>query len=213
MTQIDYIESKCPICGETSSQQILISTNSWGYPDLDLRPAPMQRDTMSTWVFECPHCGYVSNRFDEEPTITKDFLNSEEYLTCDGIEFEGKLSKRFYRNYLIAKHDNDAKSCFYNLLYCAWDCDDKKDPNASHIRKLAIPYITELIEKDDEVRNNYLAIKADILRRCGEFDHLIDEYCDIATDDETINKVIRFQIAKAKENDISCYTVEDVVSD
>jgi hypothetical protein len=56
-------------------------------------------------------------------------------------------------------------------------------------------------------------MKADLLRRCGEFDQLIKEYSNITTDEEIINKVIKFQIQKANENDTTCYTVEDVVNE
>ena len=213
MTMINNIEMECPVCGKKTPQPVLFSTNTFGYPDLDLRPAPMQRDTMDTWILECPNCGYVSSNFDSEPTITKDFLKSDAYTTCDGIEFKGKLAKRFYRNYLIAKHNNNAAGCFNNLLHCAWDCDDKEDPNAAHVRKLALPYITGLIEIDSEGKNNYLAMKADLMRRCGEFDQLINEYSDIITGEEIINRVIQFQIQKAKEKDTTCYTVEDVVNE
>ncbi len=61
MTIIDQFEKKCQVCGKTSMHPVLMSTNSFGYPDLDLRPAPMQRDTMDTWLDECPHCGYVAS--------------------------------------------------------------------------------------------------------------------------------------------------------
>ena len=72
MTIIKDIETECSVCGETTEQPVLMSTNSWGYPDLDLRPPEMQRSTMHVWIQECPHCGYsfpkvISNMTGKSP--------------------------------------------------------------------------------------------------------------------------------------------------
>ena len=88
MTIITKIEMKCSVCGKTSQRAVMTSTNSWGRPDLDLRPAPMYRDTINVWLMECPHCGYVAARLDNELKTSPDFLKSEEYLTCEGNDFK-----------------------------------------------------------------------------------------------------------------------------
>ena len=212
MTMIEQIEMKCSVCGKTSPQPVLFSTNTMGYPDLDLRPAEMQRSTMSTWVLECPHCGYVSGQLDGEVKITEDFLKSEEYMSCDGHEFEGRLSRLFYKNYLIAKESGTSMGCFMNLQRCAWDCDDHEDDNAIDIRKKAIAYADELIGLDDEAKNNLLVIKSDLLRRSRQFDKLIEEYSNLRIGEEILDKIIQFEIEKAKEKDTNCYTVEDVIT-
>lgn len=211
MTMIYEIEQDCPVCGKPSRQPMLTSTNTMGYPDLDLRPAEMQRSTMDTWVHECPHCGYVSQSFRNETDITEDFLKSEEYLNFEGFEFESHLSGRFFRAYLIAKKLNDKRRCFFNLLHCAWKCDDAEDENAKEIRKLALSYIDEF-EADEEEKKNLLCMKADLLRRSGQFDRLIDEFKDIIIGDETRDQIINFQIEKAGQKDTSCYTVEDAIN-
>lgn len=211
MTMIDDIEMICSVCGKSSPQPVLLSTNAFGYPDLDFRPPSMQRETMNTWVHECPHCGYVSQNLADELQISKDFLKTDEYLTCDGHDFKGKLSGIFYRQYLIARQMNDTMKCFLALRNCAWKCDDYSDENSSAIRKKAIPYIDELIQNHYEDRDSYLLIKADFLRRSGEFEQVIGEYESVTFDDDVLNKIILFQIEKAKENDVQCYTVEDVV--
>ena len=208
MTIIHDFDQKCPVCGKLSPQPMLTSTNAMDYPDLDMRPAEMQRSTMHTWVLECPHCGYAGN-FRNETQITEDFLKSDSYQTCDGMEFIGKLSKRFYKAYLISKESEDLTKCFFNLLHCAWDCDDKNDPNATKIRKLAVENIDKL-EYDESERKNFLAIKADLLRRSGEFDRLIEEFSDIIIGEEIYDDIIQFQIKKALKKDTECYTVGDV---
>ena len=211
MTLIDNFDQKCSVCGKSSPQPELLSTNSSGYPDLDLRPPEMQRSTMNTWIHECPHCGYVAGSLEDELKISSDFLKTEKYLTCDGYAFRGKLSKLFYKSYLIAKETHNPLICFISLRNCAWDCDDWDDENAADIRRLAIPYLDELIRDDEENRNNILVMKSDFLRRSGEFEKLIREYENLTLGEELLDNIIRFELQKADENDTNCYTVEDVV--
>lgn len=214
MTVIRDIEMKCSVCDNTSRQPILSSTNAWGTPDLDLRPPEMQRSTMITWVLECPHCGYVAGDLSDESEISEEFLKTEKYLTCDGIEFERDLSERFYRGYLISEETDNLEGCFLNLHHCAWTCDDAEDlENAKKIRKLAIAVISKLIQQDDEENHNLLLRKADLLRRSGEFDQVIEEYKDRIFGDELLDKIVTFQILKAREGDDACYTVEDVTNE
>ena len=103
MTIIRDIETECSVCGETTEQPVLMSTNSWGYPDLDLRPPEMQRATMHVWIQECPHCGYVAGDLSDELEISKDYLKCEEYKTCEGNDFKSDLAGRFYKRHMIAR--------------------------------------------------------------------------------------------------------------
>lgn len=64
----------CGLCGEEYTQHSVGSYSTFGGPDLDGRPAPMLRSTMSHWVKECPHCGYVRDRLDEAPELDRDTL-------------------------------------------------------------------------------------------------------------------------------------------
>ena len=98
-----------------------------------------------------------------------------------------------------------------SLRNCAWKCDDYDDENAKAIRKIALPYIDELIEKDVEDKNSLLLIKSDFLRRIGEFEQVINEYEKLTIGDEVMDRIVQFQIQKAIEKDTDCYTVKDVV--
>ncbi|MBQ2666527.1 hypothetical protein [Methanobrevibacter sp.] len=210
MTTIRDFDEKCPVCEKTSPQQVMMSTSTWGYPDLDLRPAEMKRSSMFAWLNECPHCGYISGNFENEPCITKDFLKSEKYLTCDGIEFSSKLSAKFFKAYLIANEEKDTQKCFFNLLHCAWTCDDAGDSNAVKIRKMALDHF-DYLEYGDGEKKDYLAMKADILRRSGQFDRLTSEFSDVVIGEEPYDTIIGFQIQKAIERDTGCYTVGDAI--
>ncbi len=119
MTNIGKIEIECSVCGGSSDQFLLLSTNTMGAPDLDLRPAEMQRSTMHLWVVECPHCGYVANDLSNQLKISEDFLKTDKYLGCDGFKFKDDLAVKFYKNYLILNESGDVEGSFYNLLHCA----------------------------------------------------------------------------------------------
>ena len=210
MTTIIPVDQKCSVCGYTSEQRVLGSTNSWGYPDLDLRLAPMQRDTMRLWIVECPHCGYVAHQLDDELKIPEDFLKSEGYLTCDGNEFKSSVARRFYRRFMIEREIGNDYQCFLNLHRCAWSCDDNEDPLARDIRMLAMEYLDRIIDLDTNERDALILIKADFLRRTLQFDKVIEEFKDTTLDDERYTQIIRFQILKAGESDSNCYTGKDV---
>lgn len=213
MTIIDQFEKSCPVCGKTSMHPVLMSTNSFGYPDLDLRPAPMQRDTMDTWLDECPDCGYVASSLENEPEVSLDFLKTDGYITCDGNDFKRDLSKRFYRHYLISKELNNHNSEFFALLHCAWTCDDAEDELAVKVRKMALKSFENYETENEDEKKNLQVMKADLLRRSLQFEELIEEYENFTSDDELIYFIVRFQLECAIKKDSGCYTVEDVVNE
>ena len=215
MTNMTQIEMKCSVCGKTSEQPVILSTNNFGYPDLDTRPPEMYRSTMNTWILECPHCGYVAKNLEEELKINEDYLKSNKYKTCNVINFKSDLSKNFYKRYLIESENSEDINAYFALLYCAWACDDSEDlENSKFTRQLAIELADKII-KDNKNSNddveNLIVMKADLLRRTGEFNQLIKDYEKLTLKDELLNKIIKFQVEKAYEKDNKCYTVEEVL--
>ena len=204
------IEEVCFVCENESRQTVLASTNQFGAPDLDLRPPEMARSTMCWWVHECPHCGYVSEDLSDETTVTKEWLESEEYLSLDNIKFEDELAIIFYKRYLINNKERHYKSAFNALLRSAWACDDANDvENAVYCRKKAIETLKKF-KASGKQKDTFVLIKADLLRRSGQFDLLIEELKDKTFSDEFLNKVAGFQIEKARQKDTACYTLADV---
>ena len=53
-------------------------------------------------------------------------------------------------------------------------------------------------------------VRADLLRRTGQFNVLIKEYENVTFSDDLLNDIVAFQIKKAKEESDGCYTVDDV---
>ena len=100
---------------------------------------------------------------------------------------------------------------FDSIMRCAWACDDSLDlDNAIYCRKLAL----EVIEKlQGENKEDLLVIKADILRRSGQFDIVINKYKNKKFKNDILNKIIKFQILKCNEHDVKCYTVSDALGE
>ena len=228
MTEMMQIEMECSVCGKTSEQWVLLSSNKFGYQDLDTRPPEMYRSTMKTWILECPHCGYVAKNLKEELKINEEYLKSNEYKTCNDINFKSDLSKIFYKKYLIDSEKFEDKDAYFALLHCAWACDDAKDLEKSkYIRQLAIELVDKIIKDNKNINDNvetkqdfrrksndvdnFIVMKADLLRRIGEYDQLIKDYERLTLKDELLNKIIKFQVEKAYEKDNKCYTLEEVL--
>ena len=204
------ISVKCSVCGKSSKQTILLSSNRFGAPDLDLRPPQMMRGTMRWWIQECPRCGYVAKSLDDKTNVTSKWLQSAEYRACNDIDFSSSLAKRFYRHYLISEKQRNVNDAFYAVLHAAWACDDTGDTeNAVRCRTLALNELEKMIASGPS-NEDFLVLKADLLRRTGAFDALIEEYQNKAFSSDLLNRIIAFQIAKAKLGDTACYTVADV---
>lgn len=211
MTKILSKKYTCAVCGATNDYNILVSTNCFGSPDLDLRPAEMQRSTMFAWLQECPECGYVSAQVSDPTIMTKKWLKSEGYLTCDGIDFKSYLAKKFYKSYWINLECINTKGAFFAILHAAWACDDERDDeNACRCRRLAIPLATRLIKKGYEKMDSLMLVRADLMRRAGQFEELIETYSKVRFEDDLYNRILQFQIERAEKKDRSCYTVDRV---
>jgi hypothetical protein len=213
MSTFREFNKKCAICGTESKHNILMSTNSFGSPDLDLRPPEMRRSTMWLWIQRCPCCDYVNYDIESESSANEEFLKSYEYSSNDGLEFKSELADRFYKHYKIMMLDRKYMDAYSALLRCAWSCDDRRDiNNAKHVRKMAVNMFEKLprLKKGNE---NIIAQYIDVLRRCGELDEIIDKFSDFKAKDDVIQKVIDFQIALAKKGDTGVYTVRDALDE
>lgn len=201
---------KCRVCGKKSTQRVISSTNSFGSPDLDLRPPEMKRGTMPFWVHECPSCGYVADDLSDGTIADELWLACDGYTKCDGIPFASELAKRFYRRYLIAVLDTDTDAAYAAARNAAWASDDVGDEKSATVcRNLAAKELARLIEKRPAVCELRICL-CDILRRAGRFDEAIAAAREAKTSEEFLQKILAFEIARAEEHSTACYTVADV---
>lgn len=199
------------MCGKESEFSVLTSTNCFGSPDLDLRPAQMQRSTMNLWVQRCPECGFVSEQVSDSCKVTKDFIESCDYINSDGCQFKSFLADAFYKQYMILLESKKHVDAYSALLHCAWACDDKWDTeNAIKIRKKMVS-LFPCLPTTKRKNPNIVAQYVDVLRRSGNFDKIIIDFENYEVDNEIIKKVIDFQVELSKEKDNRVYTVSDVL--
>ena len=79
MTTIFEEEVICAVCGMKQTVQEMGSTSSFGAMDLDTRPPPLRRSTMSLWVHECGECGYVAPELGEAVERAARIVASADY--------------------------------------------------------------------------------------------------------------------------------------
>ena len=117
---------KCRMCGCSSDQTIVCSTNQIGSPDLDLRPPRMERNMQQFRVQECPFCSYANLSIEMKPPkgVTLDWLRLESYQSCDGIGFVNAKERKYYRYYLICRKQGRLSKLFQALRCTIWMCDD-----------------------------------------------------------------------------------------
>lgn len=210
MTTMRERTCKCFVCGTKRNYRILTSTNSFGSMDLDTRRPGMIRHTMSLWAQECPNCGYVASDIDEKTTVTREYLNSKDYLRCDGILFRSSLAKRFYKGYLISKQDNNIDQAMWFSLYAAWASDDMRNNSAAkECRKQCVKMINKIIAKNGK-NEELLILKCDLLRRMGCFKTVITEYSGMKFENELLQKIADFEVKLAKSRNTHVYTLDDV---
>lgn len=213
MSTFRKIEITCSVCGEKSSFNVLMSTNSFGSPDLDLRPPEMQRSTMWLWVQKCPHCNYVNANISSKTSLPKEYFSSLEYLGCESLSMPNELADKFYKLYMIKRDSGNYDDAYSALLRCAWVCDDSRKKELSCLMREKMVKIYDKLSKKVKENENSVTQFADVLRRCGMFDTVIEKFADYEAKDEVIGKVIKFQVELAKNKDDKVYTVRDALDD
>lgn len=208
MTLIDRITYVCPICGAKSSSMALKSTSTFGASDLDTRPPEKKRSTLGLELQICRSCHYVS--YDMSEPVSEDvkqFVLSDEYrsrVTRDYIHDYINLSDIFLcdKNYLWA---------FLALLKAAWVADDIPDEiRAAEMRKKALYFFDNILEHTGIMENNadvLTLIKADLYRRTGNFDQVMDLCSNYYTEDLLIADSLEYEMELAAKGDTGCHTV------
>lgn len=201
---------KCFICESKNQYKVITGHTSFGSQDLDLREPEMQRSTIWWWVEECPVCGYVSVQVDDTTSITRDYLETPAYKTCDGINFKSNCASKFYKQHLICLSDNKLREAFFALLHAAWVCDDVEDKGNSILcRKKSLPILSEIIEAGPEDKAELKIIKMDVLRRAGLFDDVKAEFGETRYWRKLLNNIASFQLYLCENKDTRCYRIED----
>ena len=226
----------CALCGQSSEHFVLGSTNAFGSPDLDLRPAEMQRSTMEQWIEECPHCGYAHKTIEEKvagiDTPPQLFANvdetpasqlwrrlSDEYRSVSDrtSEPERNLVRRFLTASKVAEIAGSADDAAHYALCAAWAADDYNDQATALIcRDLAADFFRAIglgTDRPSDIQTVNATRLTDVLRRAKHWEEAIalSDQMLAGELDETIRAVLTFEREASLKQDAACYTIADAL--
>lgn len=207
---VQEYEVVCSVCGGKSDHSIIKQSDTKGAPDLDLRPAEPHRSTMNYWVMECPHCGYCNDMLINSADFDHEYFKSTEYLTLGGIKTDNELASQFIKKALVNIKNHNLPEAVQSYLYAAWVFDDNScTESAKECRMTAVNIIDQ---NSDAFKNNdnFQILKADMLRRSGEFDRVINEYNGKKFANIILTVMSEFEVRRSKKSDSAVYCSDDV---
>ena len=161
---------KCCLCGSENECSVLGSTNTMGSPDLDLRPAQMERGTMHGWFQECESCHYVSVDLTQASDNARSIVESDDYQALIGNSDLPPIARRFALCSLLNAHDREIAGTA--LLRAAWVCDDEENSDqAKSFRNQAADTLKKLQPFENSEEHATLAtMLIDVFRRAERFE-------------------------------------------
>ena len=219
MTTLGSSETTCAICAEVSEHTTIASTNSFGSPDLDLRPPEMKRSTMAFWIQECPACGYSAGSIEDASSGTKTVMTSEVFLALQSGPLNKTLAGKFLKASLIAEASNDFNSAADNVLCAAWAADDARDEDgACRYRDKSADLFLKSLNGVHETAEKTIVTKTrlvDILRRATRWDEASKIASELLQEDmdPTIRSILTFQKTAVDNKDAQPYTVAQAMGD
>ena len=211
---------KCALCGSTSQQEVLYSSNTlFGSADLDGRPAEMLRSTMRAWVHECPSCGYCSYNLEEKIDGAKDTTKSASYVQTLADKNVDELVRRFLCLAQILDAAGDKKAALENTIHASWAADDAGDKaKAYEIRRRILEKLDDLTTSGDkfwdEVAGDHL-LASEVFRRIGDFKKAVDyAIAGLQLDPEIeVQKALRYELALIAQGDTKSHQVVEALEE
>ncbi len=215
MTMIVPQKVTCALCGRESTHPILLSTNTFGEPDLDFRDPPMARDTIDWWLQECPGCGVVHHNLARAEALDPKIVSSSAYREAGMQPGFPKLARRFVRHALLVC-GTDTLAAGKNYLHAAWVCDDarrKEFARELRGRSADLWLSIDRFGKEEDWLVHRLTL-VDVLRRAGRPAEALDVLDTLAPwiEDERfplLKHLATFQRVLVESGDTRCYTVDE----
>jgi len=168
----------CPICGTVNQPLRLLSTHSFGSPDLDLRPAPDEGRLLAYMVETCTACGYAAGSLEQEvPAAAHAAMDSPEWHRLERRQDLPALVKAFLRAALILEHSLEPRGEIWNLLRAVWACDDEAPGAAPAIRRQTVDRVQAALADGKSFMDQAGAseiLMADLCRRAGDWPEAMD---------------------------------------
>lgn len=215
MTTFYEAEMKCAVCGKRSKHPQLGSTNTMGWPDLDTRPAEMQRSTMGYWVVECPGCGYCASDLEEAGPNARTTVAGEAYRALLADTAVPELARRFLGAAAVLEADRKLKAAGWSAVHAAWACDEEENgAAAAAARNRAVELFEAAIQAGEAVFSDGTdarALTTDLLRRAGRFEEARAAGAGLLDEVEAgpLRRILKFQLHLIEKGDTGCYTIGD----
>ena len=204
-------EYVCSVCGASSKHTVIVETDPpQGVPDIDLRPAEPHRSYIRYWAMECPECGYCNATLDTSAYVDREYLSGEEYCGLGGITGVSPEASRMIRKALVCLKSHTYKEAVQSYLYASWMLDDdKNDDMAKECRKAAVKIIDEhpVAFANDP---NFKLLKADLMRRSGQFTRVVDEFEGTAYTSQLMTAIAFFEVNLAAKGDSAAHRADEV---
>lgn len=210
MTTCDERTVKCANCGKKQKVSMLMSTNTMGPCDFDLRPAPMKRYTLSMCIEFCEKCEYGSHDIGSISEKGKDVLGTKEYHDFIHSFVESKTVMAYLGDYYIKKEEGRYREAYYAMKSVSWLLDDKRSAKAKEARILALECFDKCSEREFPI-DEHIA-KTDILRRAGKFDEAIAFAKELLTkvNNDLLVKILECEIKYASDKDTRCHSLGEI---
>lgn len=204
----------CCLCGTDNECKLVESTEAEGSPDLDLRPALPERETMHAWFQECEKCHYVSVNLSRESKDAAAIVKTEDYQNLAGDVSIPPTARRFSLCALLNQHDREVVGTA--LLRAAWDCDDIENSDlAKSYRNQAAEAWKKLQPfEDNEDQATTAVTLIDVLRRAGRFEEA-DKLANQMSKFKSVKRsaamlaVIKFEQDLCESESAGCHKLEE----
>jgi len=227
MTTIFPQRANCIICNAENEIFNLGSTNSFGSPDLDYRPAGMARYTLMYEVQTCINCGFsapnISDYFKEflsqnkneqieQFDRIKEIITSREYKDLLNNEFFPDFSNSFLAASFIFEKLEKYNPAFNMAIKSAWIADDNGNINAAEYFREKALTLLDKTTNDFIDQSEKILLKIDLLRRTAKFEEarrLMDKVIIELKSDEKANQIVSYQMKLVSRKDTAAHRIDE----
>jgi uncharacterized protein (DUF2225 family) len=220
-------EFNCPLCSKVVKAYAVVTTNTFGGGDSEMRSYAVGFDSLRFSLYTCGSCGYTDYFYNlYKPLTDEQVKRIRKYLDTVPLGTISHLSGyapyvQGEERYALSKHKllinilkireaesvDIAKAC----LEGAWIADDVADEENEHLkrelREEALKYFERAL-KNREVQDksetaSIIYLVGELYRRLGKFNRAIDYLSMVRHGENWLKEIARKQIQRAKKKDSS----------
>lgn len=218
MTTLYKKSVDCAVCLTTQEITLVGSTNAFGSMDLDMRPPPMERNTLKYQIHWCEECGFCGPKLAWYEGLDVGLATGRDYLAVLLDNAYPDLARMFRAHGFLSSMAKNHVAAISAYMKAAWVCDNfpLRGKAAIACRKQALSLLSVLHES----RNTYTSdlvtdqvLKIDLLRRTEQFDAAAEQISALGNGvlAEVLRQILNFQARLCSSKDVACYQVSDAM--